>query len=392
MTGSLQVKNDIYYAVLNTYEDGQRKPKWISTQLKTRGNKRKAEAILAKLLQEYEQQQQAGAAGQPDILFLDYLPQWLATAKPSLATATVQSYNNMITSRIESWFRPKKIKLRELKPAHLQAFYNSILEDGCTTNTVIHYHAVIQRALHMAVKRGLLLRNPADQVERPKKNPPTHTFYSKEEVRELLEVIEGDPLDIVVTIAAYYGLRRSEILGLRWQAVDFENGTLHINHKVIEVKENGKFVPKGEDVLKTKSSIRSFPLIPAVEKKLREQKERQEIYRRVFKSAYCKEYLDYVCLNELGQLMRPNYVTEHFTYLLKKYNLKVIRFHDLRHTCASLLLAAGENMKNIQTWLGHSNFSTTADIYTHVDYQMKQGTAHSMSTMFDAPGKPVQNE
>lgn len=167
--------------------------------------------------------------------------------------------------------------------------------------------------------------------------------------------------------------------------MDFENGKIHITHKVIEVKEDGKFVAKGEDVLKTKSSIRSLPMIPAVEKKLLEQKERQEVFHRVFKSAYCKDYLDYVCVNELGQLMRPNFVTSHFSYLLQKFGLKVIRFHDLRHTCASLLLAAGENMKNIQSWLGHGNFSTTADIYAHVDYQMKLGTAQSMSEMFDAP-------
>lgn len=385
MTGSLQVKKDIYYAVLNTYVDGVRKTKWISTKLKTRGNKRKAEAILARLIQEHEQLEQVGATDQTDILFLDYLEQWLESARPSLATATVQCYANMIDGRIERWFRPMQIKLRDLKATHIQAFYNSILDDGCTPNTVIHYHAVIRRALHIAMKRDMISKNPADQLDRPKKNAPHHSFYSKEEVRELLAIIDGDPLDIVVTLAAYYGLRRSEILGLRWQSVDFENGTVHINHKVIEVKENGKFVPRGEDSLKTNSSVRSFPMIPAVEKKLLEQKQRQEVFRRVFKAAYCTDYLDYVCVNELGQLIRPNYVTAHFPYLLQKYNLKVIRFHDLRHTCASLLLAAGENMKNIQIWLGHSNFSTTADIYAHVDYQMKQGTATAMSTMFETP-------
>ena len=198
----------------------------------------------------------------------------------------------------------------------------------------------------------------------------------------LFDVISGDPLELCVKIAAYYGLRRSEVLGLRWDAIDFTKKTLSISHKVIEAEVDGKYVPVGEDVLKTKSSFRMLPLIPAVEKLLLEEKEKQEMFRSLFKKGYCRDYLDYICVDQTGKILRPNYVTEHFAWLIEKYNLKKIRFHDLRHTCASLLLSSGISMKQIQVWLGHSTFSTTADIYAHLDYTAQEESASAMGSMF----------
>ena len=145
---------------------------------------------------------------------------------------------------------------------------------------------------------------------------------------------------------------------------------------------DGKFVPVGEDVLNTKSSFRTLPLIPAVENLLLAEKEKQTKNRRLFKSSYCRDYLDYICVDESGKLLRPNYVTEHFGWLIQKYDLRKIRFHDLRHTCASLLLSNGIPMKQIQIWLGHSTFSTTADIYAHLDFSAQEQSAAAMSGMF----------
>lgn len=188
----------------------------------------------------------------------------------------------------------------------------------------------------------------------------------------------------------YYGLRRSEVLGLRWSAIDMEHKTISISHKVIEAEVDGKFVPMGEDVLKTKSSFRTLPLIPAVGIILLEEKEKQEMYRRLFKKSYCRDYLDYICVDQCGKLLRPNYVTEHFSWLIEKYGLRKVRFHDLRHTCASLLLSNGISMKQIQIWLGHSTFSTTADIYAHLDYSAQEASANAMNGMFNRPEKEEQ--
>ena len=158
----------------------------------------------------------------------------------------------------------------------------------------------------------------------------------------------------------------------------------------IEAEVDGKFVPMGEDVLKTKSSFRTLPLIPAVGIILLEEKEKQEMYRRLFKKSYCRDYLDYICVDQCGQLLRPNYVTEHFSWLIEKYGLRKVRFHDLRHTCASLLLSNGISMKQIQIWLGHSTFSTTADIYAHLDYSAQEASANAMNGMFNRPEKEEQ--
>ena len=139
----------------------------------------------------------------------------------------------------------------------------------------------------------------------------------------------------------------------------------------------------GEDVLKTKSSIRTLPLLPVIEKLLLEEREKQEIFRQLFKREYCRDYLDYICVDQMGKLLRPNFVTEHFAYLIGKYGLKKIRFHDLRHTCASLLLANGVPMKQIQIWLGHSTFATTADIYAHLDISSQIETGSVASCFFE---------
>ena len=181
----------------------------------------------------------------------------------------------------DAYFSPLELRLNEVSPQHIQDFYQTILDDNCTTNTVIHYHAVIRKALQTAVKKDVLSKNAADQVDKPKKNVFRGNFYSEDEMMTLFDVISGDPLELCVKIAAYYGLRRSEVLGLRWDAIDFTKKTLSISHKVIEAEVDGKYVPVGEDVLKTKSSFRMLPLIPSVEKLLLEEKEKQEMFRRL---------------------------------------------------------------------------------------------------------------
>ena len=401
ITGCLQQKNGYYYAVLYIKVDGKRKVKWVSTKLlvaevSERKAKRAFEEIRSQFERQEEERLQKEAQEQanerdihPDakMEFTAYMEKWLAGARPTIATATYQSYANMIKARIIPHFKPMNISVMDLKPQHIEEFYQEILADNCTTNTAIHYHAVIRKALQGAVKKDVIAKNPADQVDRPKKNVYHGSFYSEDEMLDLFDAVEGDPLELCVKIAAYYGLRRSEVLGLRWSAIDLEKKTISICHKVIESEVNGKFVPVGEDMLKNKSSFRTLPLIPVVEKVLREEKETQEMYRRLFKKSYCRDYLEYICVDQCGKILRPNYVTEHFSWIIKKYDLRKIRFHDLRHTCASLLLSNGISMKQIQLWLGHSTFSTTADIYAHLDFSAQEQSASAMSGMFIRNGE-----
>ena len=398
-TGSVQEKNGRFYFVLNLYDaKGKRKIKWISTGLTVRGNKRKAEAMLHEVLLRYDETGKlpTGRGGayekvdtrtakpipapirsvsKSEMLFLDYLNEWIQIHKASIQTATFISYNQMIQGRITQYFKPLGLKLCEVTPQVLDEFQEKILLDGCTTNTVIHYHAIFGKAFKDAVRKDYLEVNPMLKVDRPKKNSFRPNFYTKDEVQQLLEVSQDDPLHLCILITAYYGLRRSEVLGLKWSSIDFERKSMTINHKVTEQRVNGKYVPVVSDVMKNKTSCRTLPLIPAVEEELLKQKEKQQLYRKLFKKSYSTEYLDFVCTDQEGKLIRPNFVTEHFDWLLTKYGLKHIRFHDLRHSCASLMVMNGVSMKQVQEWLGHSTFSTTAVIYAHLDYKSKEGSA-----------------
>jgi len=215
MTGCLQIKNDKYYAVLNLKVDGKRKPKWVPLGMPVRGNKRKAEAELNRLIGEYEQHaEEAESVNHESILLADYLQSWLQMVKPTIASATYQSYRNMIDARLDRYFRKLGVTLEGVTASQIQELYQLILDEGYTANTVIHYHAVLRKALQNAVKKELIPRNPADSVDKPKKNHYQAAHYTEEEMLELFKVVVGDPLELAIKIAAYYGLRRSEVLGL----------------------------------------------------------------------------------------------------------------------------------------------------------------------------------
>lgn len=160
--------------------------------------------------------------------------------------------------------------------------------------------------------------------------------------------------------------------------IDFNDDSITINHTVTIANEDGIKHILSEDRTKNKSSYRTLPLVGPVKEKLLALKEEQEMYRKKFRKSYNQEYLDYVCVDQIGNLILPDYITSAFAAFLKNNNLRKIRFHDLRHTCASLLLKNGISMKQIQEWLGHSDFSTTANIYSHLDYNSKKLSASAM--------------
>ena len=375
VTGSIYERKGIYYAIVSYYVDGRRKQKSVSTGLPVKGNKRRALEFLENLKRTYETKESMENMDGSRLLMTDYMDEWLKIVKPLVERATYKSYDNMVSARIRPHFEKLNLLLTEVEPKHIKMLYDEILEQGYTTNTVIHYHAVLHQALAYAVKNDYILSNPADRVKRPKKNKHISSFYTKEEILTLLDIAKDDPIYIPIVLSAYYGFRRSETLGMRWSAIDFENKTITVNHKVTELTENGKTIVYAEDKLKTKSSYRTLPLIPVVEEKLLEHKAKLERNQKLFGNSYCKEYMDYVCVNEMGKLFRPNFVSDHFGWLLTKYGLKKLTFKELRHSCASMLVAEGIPMKSIQEWLGHSNFSTTADIYSHIDYHAKQQSA-----------------
>ena len=384
VAGHLTLKNGRYYAVLN-YRNavGQRKTKWISLGLSEKGNKRKAEAELARLRAEFEPPKEVGDLSS-DMLFADYLLEWLEIAKGRLAVATYSSYAAMIKKPVGPYFRQRNLTLRELEARHLQIFYSEMLRK-VKPNTVIHYHAIIHSALKYAVKTDMLVQHVADKVDRPKKNSFQPVFLSAEEMQKMFESLRGTKLELPVLVAAFYGFRRGEVLGLKWDAIDFERGTISVIRTVTTITLDGKQTEIEQQSAKTKSSLRTLPLIGSFREYFLQVKEAQELNKQVCGNCYNHEYDGFVFVDELGERMRANYLTSAFPKFLEDHGLRRMRFHDLRHSCASLLLANGVPLKHIQEWLGHSDFTTTANIYAHLDYKSKITSAQAMETGLALP-------
>jgi len=381
VSGHLREKNGIYQIVLN-YKDAQGKyrTKSISTGLSVKGNKRRAEDILQEERKKFEQKPTNDSK---DILFTNFLLNWLDMMKNSIEITTYASYCCSIKSRVVPYFEGKKLLLRNVTPKDIQEFYQHELNvDGISANTVIHHHANVRKALQYAFITGMIFSNPADRVQRPKKQPFKGNIYNEEELEKLFQIVKGTPIELAVLLGAFYGLRRSEIVGLKWDSIDFFQKTFTIRHTVTQVCIDGKEVTVARDRTKTKSSCRMLPLVAPFEKVLLDLKLRQEENRRLCGNSYCKKYLDYIYVNEIGERIKPNYITSHFPLVLEHNHLRKIRFHDLRHSCASLLYAHGVSLKEIQEWLGHSDISTTSNIYTHLSFNSKVSSANAILNVF----------
>ena len=329
VAGHLSEKKGYYYAVLN-YKDytGKRKSKWVSTGLPVKGNKRRAEKILADIKRDFVPEEPKRI--EASMLFSDYMESWLNIIKGSVAVPTYSSYSEIVNKNIIPYFRERKITLQGLTAKDIQAFYLHELQ-RVSASTVIHYHANIHKALKYAVKIDLIEVNPADKVERPKRKQYVGSFYDADEINALFEAAKGTKLELPILFGAFYGLRRSEAVGLKWDAIDFEENTIVIRHTVTQCNVDGKKVIVASDTTKTKSSRRTLPLVPFVKERLLALKEEQAENRRLCGRSYIKEYLGYVCVNEIGDLIKPSYVTRSFSKLLQANGFRHIRFHDLRH-------------------------------------------------------------
>ncbi len=223
------------------------------------------------------------------------------------------------------------------------------------------HHANIHKCLDYAVRLGLIAFNPSAQVELPAKQKYTGaTACTPEQLQNLLHLFRGDPLETVLMLGITYGLRRSEVCGLRWDAVDMDAGTLHICHTA--VKANGRVLYS--DSTKTATSNRVLPLTASMREYLGSVRERQEENKRLFG----RDYTDsgYICVKPDGTPIDPDFVTHHFRRVLVANDVPIIRFHDLRHSAVNTLRKGGCDVKDIQAWLGHSDVSTTLNVYGHI--------------------------
>ena len=392
---SVQSKKGRLYAVMQVKKDGTTKPVWRALGLSEGANKTKVNKAFREVVAQYEQEfweeQERGGRPPADIPVYDYLVSYLKRVEPELQKNTIVSYRSMTNGKIRRYFqRRPQLTVGNLKPQDIQDFYQSLFADGVVANTVIHYHALLRRAFQQAFKEERIDANPFDRVGRPKKNKFHGENYTQEELLTLLHLARGDVIYPAILLAGAMGLRRSEALGVRWSRIDWEKRTVLLDTKIVEYRENGKKKVEPVEEMKNKSSRRTLPLPDPVVVMLQVQKEHREVYRKMFQGSYSTQYLDYVCVNQLGELLRPSYVTDHFRELLEKYGLRHIRFHDLRHTFASLLINQDVPLINVSNFLGHSDLSTTANIYAHLDKASKQASAAVISDILQGEKRHAQ--
>lgn len=392
---SVQSKKGRLYAVMQVKKDGTTKPVWRALGLSEVANKTKVNKAFREVVAQYEQEfweeQERGGRPPADIPVYDYLVSYLKRVEPELQKNTIVSYRSMTNGKIRRYFqRRPQLTVGNLKPQDIQDFYQSLFADGVVANTVIHYHALLRRAFQQAFKEERIDANPFDRVGRPKKNKFHGENYTQEELLTLLHLARGDVIYPAILLAGAMGLRRSEALGVRWSRIDWEKRTVLLDTKIVEYRENGKKKVEPVEEMKNKSSRRTLPLPDPVVEMLQVQKDHREVYRKMFQDSYNTQYLDYVCVNQLGELLRPSYVTDHFRELLEKYGLRHIRFHDLRHTFASLLINQDVPLINVSNFLGHSDLSTTANIYAHLDKASKQASAAVISDILQGENQHAQ--
>lgn len=392
---SVQSKKGRLYAVMQVKKDGTTKPVWRALGLPEGANKTKVNKAFREVVAQYEQEfweeQERGGRPPADIPVYDYLVSYLKRVEPELQKNTIVSYRSMTNGKIRRYFqRRPQLTVGNLKPQDIQDFYQSLFADGVVANTVIHYHALLRRAFQQAFKEERIDANLFDRVGRPKKNKFHGENYTQEELLTLLHLARGDVIYPAILLAGAMGLRRSEALGVRWSRIDWEKRTVLLDTKIVEYRENGKKKVEPVEEMKNKSSRRTLPLPDPVVEMLQVQKEHREVYRKMFQGSYNAQYLDYVCVNQLGELLRPSYVTDHFRELLDKYGLRHIRFHDLRHTFASLLINQDVPLINVSNFLGHSDLSTTANIYAHLDKASKQASAAVISDILQGENRHAQ--
>ena len=334
-----------------------------------KGTKKEAERRRTELLHQLD----TGVFIRPSkTTFAEYLERWLKDyAKPNISARSCERYAGII----KKYLIPEmgNIPLTQVKPEHIQGHITTIRDEGLKPETIRFHHAVIHKALQTAIKWGLLYRNAADGVDAPKRNHTTRPTWDDFEVRQFLDTAKDSIYYALFHTALFTGMRRSELLGLKWGDVEIQQ--IDVCRSLHHLKD-GSYIftqPKSE------KSRRTIALSPSSILVLAEHKERQQAIRTMLGETLGKD--DLVFSTPQGAPLRPNTITRAWGILAAKAGLKPIRLHDARHTHASLMLKQGIHPKIVQERLGHSTISMTLDIYSHVAPGLQEAAAKSFDTL-----------
>ncbi len=345
---------------------GKRRQLWRSVK----GTKRDAQVVLTQLLH----QRDTGVDAPPGKTTVgEFLQLWLQTyAAPNTAPKTYERYEQLMRVHVVPLLG--NIPLSKLRPLHIQGVYQRVREKGQSARTALHCHRVLKQALGHALKWQLLARNPAEAVDPPRPERHEMPSFTSDEVRRLLSAADQTPHGPLVYVAVMTGLRMGELLGLRWRDVDLDAGR-------ISVRQTCQWLPKRGFIFrqpKTYRSARPVSVADGVVERLRQQRMRQAEERLAAGSAYDNN--DLVFANAVGKPIHPNRLREAWARIGVRAGLK-LRFHDLRHIHASLLLQQGVHPKVVSERLGHSTVAVTLDIYSHVVPSLQSQAASQLEEL-----------
>ena len=394
MTGCVFQRGDIYYIRLK-YQDftGKLKEKWASTGLRGRGAKRQAQQMIDQIMKDYAYLERK--EDKRSMLFSDYMKHWQIQQKDKVELSTYEGYITYFDRHLIPYFEEKKLTVQQIKPYDIHQFVEYKLHSGRCDNKpgglsrdmVKKLVGLIRHVLDYAVMVGDIDVNPAVRIHIPSNRDKTPAeekivFLNQEEAQKMLNAFAGDPLEALVYVTLYYGLRRSEVLGLKWDAVDFDRNTISIKHVVVKNR-----TVEAKDSTKSYSSRRTFEILPEVKSLLLNLKEEEKLNRAFYGNSYVEN--DYIFKHEDGNPYRPDCITRSFQRVLARNGLKKMRFHDIRHTTASVLFDKRWDINEIKEWLGHADIETTANIYTHISHAKRVSLAKDMENTFTMLGQTL---
>ncbi len=374
--GCLIERKGRYYTLISHYVDGYRVQETKTTGIDVKSHKkREAEHILENRIQEKQKELEKLATKKISHSFADCFERWIEYKSTQIEATTASTYVNRSKTIID-YFRKKDIQIETLQPKDLLAFYEWALKYGrrniynentptsLNRSTVCDFATMIKRFLKDAVLQGIITSNPADSVSVPRvreNNIKEKAFMEMEQAKAFLEYIKAEPifnkLYCITRIGLCYGMRRSEILALKWSAIDFDKNEIEINHTIVRTNDGDL----QRDNVKSVSSHRYLPLLDSVKSDLLELMESQKKLGIYSKDGYVFTWDD-------GRLYNTDYITKLFKKAVIRCDAvpKDLTLHGLRHSCCAILAEQGWDLGKIHNWLGHSDIATTANIYNHV--------------------------
>lgn len=384
MKGSVKRRGPRWYAIVDLdRENGKRQQKYVRLEPHVT-TKKKADVELNRIINELN----SGEFVPPSNLTVSKLltEHWLPHAKTTVGGKTYQRYQEIVETKLVPAFG--KTQAGKLQPGQVQQSYDAWLNSGLAPQTVTHHHAVLRNAMRYGVRMGLVTRNVTDRVKPPALKSPEMLCLDEKQSLQLLGEVKGTDLDCIVPIALFSGLRRGELLALRWKDVDFEEGTVTVRQGLQETR--GELQPGKRyrpTILefkepKTPKSRRTVTLDARAMASLKSHKAKQNSIRLRLEGGYAED-LDLVFCADDGKPLKPDTVSKRFAAAVKRVEIPSIRFHDLRHSHATQLLRAGVHFKVVSERLGHASVAITLDRYSHVLPGMDRTAADALARLYE---------